>query len=118
LPRLKTAYGDSLSDVGSAATSLTLSERTSAQVRAAQLVLTSVAMDDIVSLDDALRDRELQTEIREVLEAVGIFNRDGKVITARSKPMIGLVRSGGHGSYRGRRELNGRPSRAKGIYQK
>ena len=118
LPKSKSTYGDSLSDIGSAATSLTLGERTPDQVRAAQLVLTSAVMEDGVSLADMLLDDALQREIREVLEAVGIFNRDQQIVTARSKPMIGLVRDGGHSSYRGKREPNGRPSRARGIYQK
>jgi len=117
LPKPKSPYGDSLSDVSSAATQLMVTERTPDQVRAAQLVLTSAAMDDIVSLENALRDEALQREIREVLEAVGIFNKDQQIVTARSKPMIGLVRTARYGGYR-TREPNGRLSRARGIYQK
>lgn len=118
MPKPRSTYGDSLSDVGSAGTSITLGERTPEQVRAAQLALTSAALEDTVSLADALRDKALHREIREVLEAIGIFNKDRQIVTARFKPLIGLVRSAGHAGRGGRREPNGRPSRARGIYKK
>lgn len=102
-------YGDTLSDVTSAGKAVNgTSARTPAQVRAAQLVLTSAAMGDA----------EREAEIQEVLRAVGIFNKTGVVETRRAKIGIGLKRTSASRRTDGQREPNGRLSRARGIYQK
>lgn len=94
---------DSVSDIMSSYTSLdnTMS-RSPAEVRAAQLALTSAALADAVSLNDALLDDALQAEIREVLSAVGIYTKTGRIQTRPSRRMTGLGR-----------EANGRKSRRK-----
>jgi len=106
----KSMYGDPVADTTSAAKAITQpQDRTPEQVRAAQLVLVSMAMGD----------GEREAEIQEVLRAVGIFNKDGVVETRRAKIAIGLQRTNDGRSREDRpREPNGRLSRARGIYQK
>jgi hypothetical protein len=78
-----------------------ITERTAHQVRAAQLVLTSAAMGD----------PEREAEIRDVLSAVGIFNKRGRIETRASRPSNGLRRTANTPIPANRREPSGRLSR-------
>jgi hypothetical protein len=108
-------YGNSVSNAASAGKQLAISGQIPPdRVRAAQLVITSLAMEDVVSLADALLDDALQAEIREALAAVGIFNKERRVITRAGKRPIGLTQDAVPARYRGKREPSGRLSRKKG----
>lgn len=105
---------DTVSDVVAARTGVgSISERTPAQVRAAQLVLVSAGMPDGVSLTDALCDDALRARIREVLSAAGIFNKNARVETSPAKTAIGLkgMKRRATPPAPGERESNGRLSR-------
>jgi hypothetical protein len=89
---------DSISDATVAGTGIGfVSNKTPVQIRNAQLALTSAAMGD----------PERESQIREVLSAVGIFNRRGVIDLRASRDRNGVVRD-----YE--REPNGRMSRRGG----
>jgi hypothetical protein len=128
MPQLR-ATPDPIADVSSARTEMSgPAPRKPEEIRAAQLVMTSVAMNDITSLQDALLDDALQEEIRDVLSALGIYTKSGKIQMRKSRRLIGVVQTGEtpqRGKFPRRRESeeperepNGRLSRRRGIYKK
>jgi len=108
VPRKRT-LGDSISTAASAAKQITgIVECSPAQVRDAQLALVGAALGDL----------EREADLAEVLAAMGIYNRQRRVVTAQSKIPIGLKRGPLATRQPGEREPNGRLSRAKGVYKK
>lgn len=112
---------DTISDVTSSRTGIgQIPVRTPREVRSAQLALASTALRHprLPNSDD------VEFELSEALDALGILNRDGVIDEARAKPMIGTVTLGDKpyaGTQRGlprnyrfagKREANGRLSRA------
>lgn len=88
---------DAVADVAGARTGIGgIVPKTPGQVRAAQLALASVANDPV--------------ELREVLQALGIFNRRGRVDGPAKRRTSGTIQR--YGVLPTDREPSGRPSRA------
>lgn len=112
--RSNTAMSDAISDVSGARTGVgPVYTKTPDQVRAAQLVLASVAADDprAAAYDS---DPAARTRLREALRALGIFNQEGYVQDARVRKLVGTgPRFGVRGAKApGPREPSGRLSRS------
>jgi hypothetical protein len=101
---------DTVSDVAGARTGLgSPRQLTPAEVRRAQLVVASAA----------LGDAEREADLPEVLDALGIKTRNGRLADVSARVPKGLGQPGpGVRGYRkpGKREPSGRLSRSKGIY--
>lgn len=121
MPTLRGRIPDSLSTAASAGTGLgSINPRRPSEVRSAQLVTASLLADDP---REAARDPAKRAEVREMLEALGIFNREGRVDEARPRRLNGLRRSSQPSQrglprdhkFAGEREPNGRLSRRLGT---
>jgi hypothetical protein len=98
---------DTLSDVNGARVGLGgIPVKTPAQVRTAQLVTVSLVTGDP---RQAINDAEKLAQVRQALEALGIFTKTGQIQTRPGRRPVGIAQLG---KRPGKREPSGRLSRA------
>lgn len=118
MPRIRNSALEGVTDLVTTTTTIVLTQPSPDRVRSAQLALASAAADDprAAALADDPRERDA---LREALEALGIFNKHGRIMTrpvrrpARTEESVQPSQAGLPRTYRfsGEREPNGRLSR-------